>query len=242
MLAQGPYQPTSASPEWDPARRGEESGDDPRHFAEMVRYRDEIVGRMVARRERRGLRERTLILFPGDNGTGRGISSRFGDRAIDGGKGRTTDAGRHVPLIVNWRGTVAPGVCADRVDSTDFVPTLAAAAGVAPPANMLLDGRSVLPQLRGEPGRPRDWASSWYCPRPDKDPALRECAWDRRFKRYRTGELFDRTTDFGEERPISPGERTGDAAAAANVLQAALDQFAGIRPAAFVAEGPDDGP
>jgi arylsulfatase A len=64
----------------------------------------------------------------------------------------------HVPLIASWPGRIAAGkVCADLVDTTDFLPTLCEAAGVAVPAEMKVDGRSFLPQLRGEKGTPREW-------------------------------------------------------------------------------------
>lgn len=39
------------------------------------------------------------------NGSPRGIASRMGARVIQGGKGSTTDAGTHVPLIASWGGT-----------------------------------------------------------------------------------------------------------------------------------------
>ena len=55
----------------------------------------------------------------------------MGDRVVMGGKGTTTAAGMHVPLIVSWPGKAAAGkVCGDLVDSTDFLPTICEAAGV----------------------------------------------------------------------------------------------------------------
>ena len=41
----------------------------------------------------------------------------------------------HVPLIASWPGHIASGkVTSDLVDSTDFLPTICAAAGIAIPA------------------------------------------------------------------------------------------------------------
>src|SRR5262245_24777049 len=91
---------------------------------------DEVVGRVVAQVDRLGLGERTLVLFYSDNGTDQGIESRLGNRVVRGGKGLTTDAGTHVPLIARWTGTTPAGrVLDDLVDSTDFFPTIAEAAG-----------------------------------------------------------------------------------------------------------------
>src|SRR5439155_11588008 len=139
-------------------------GIDP-HFHDMVEYTDKLVGKLLAHLESLGLRENTLVLFLGDNGTGKGTKSMFNGKVFVGGKGDTTDAGMHVPLIVSWPGKIAAGkVCPDLVDSTDFLPTICEAAGVPIPSGTTLNGRSFLPQARGEPVTPRDWYYSWYAP------------------------------------------------------------------------------
>lgn len=71
-------------------------------------------------------------------------------------------------MIVNWPGTTPAGkVCADVVDFSDYVPTFAAAAGAKLPENVIIDGHSFLPQIKGEKGTPREWAyvqlaRMWY--------------------------------------------------------------------------------
>ena len=150
MLAHDPFQPTPDSPDWDPTARGEQANRAPRHFGEMVAYMDKLVGKLLATLDAHGLRDETLVLFVGDNGTGRGVRSRMGDREVVGGKGSTTEAGMHVPLVASWPARIPRGtVCNDLVDTTDFLPTIAAAAGIADPGLDRLDGRSFLPQLLG---------------------------------------------------------------------------------------------
>jgi arylsulfatase A len=161
LLTHAPYQPTPDSPDWDAKAVGEAVNRHARHFGEMVTYMDKLIGKLVARLDALGLRNDTLILFVGDNGTGRGTSSRMGDRVVTGAKGSTVTHGMHVPLIVNWPGQVAAGQArAELVDTTDFLPTMLEAAGAKAPANMTLDGRSFLPQARGEKGEPREWLYS----------------------------------------------------------------------------------
>jgi arylsulfatase A len=127
-------------------------------FADMVAYMDKLVGRIVAGIEETGLSEKTLVLFCGDNGTVRNIPSDLGDRRIPGGKGKLTEAGTRVPLIVRWAGVTPSGATvSDLVDFSDFLPTLLETAGVALPDGYAVDGRSFLPQLRGEEGQPREW-------------------------------------------------------------------------------------
>ncbi len=216
-LTHAPFVPTPDSADWD------ERGDKPnnKYFADMVAYMDKVVGRIVKKLDELGLRERTLILFTGDNGTARGIRSRLGDRIVRGGKGQTTNAGTHVPLIANWKGTVPRGqVCDDLIDFTDFLPTLAEAAGVRVLKNPVIDGRSFLPQLRGEKGNPREWVFCHYFRNPG-DPVQR-FARDKRWKLYQTGELFDLDADPLEEKPLGAGQ----AGAVRTRLQRVLDTLA----------------
>ena len=103
-----------------------------------------------------------------------------------------------------------------------------------------LDGRSFLPQLRGEAGTPREWIYSWYSPRQNADRTVREFAFNQHYKLYRNGTFFDIAGDNEEEHPRKSADLTGDAAAAAKLLQSALDQFKDARPAAFDAAVPGE--
>ena len=238
MLTHAPFQPTPDSPDWDPRAVGEKVNDDRRHFADMVAFMDGLIGRLVARLDECGILDDTLILFLGDNGTGGGVVSRFEGRDFEGGKGRTTHRGMHVPCIASWPGTIAGGrVCGDLVAAVDFLPTVCEVTGAAAPQG---DGRSFAAQLRGEPGTPRDWIYTWYSPRQNQNRKVHEFAFDQRHKLYAGGELYDLVADPDEQRPISRDQSSPAAAAAAAKLRQALDGFAKARPAALDRES-DDG-
>jgi arylsulfatase A len=203
-----------------------------RNFRDMVQYMDKLIGKLVAKLDALGLRDNTLVIFLGDNGTGRDTPSKMGDKLVLGGKGLTIDRGMHVPLIVNWPGKINSGkVVSDLVDTTDFLPTLLEAATVKAPATMKFDGRSFWPQLRGERGQPREWIYSWYSPRLTAKKDIAEFAFNRDFKLYRSGEFYDLRTDREEEHALKVSELKGEATAAAMTLQRALDQYKGARPA-----------
>lgn len=173
-----------------------------------------------------GLRENTLVIFLGDNGTPRDITSRLGDRVFPGGKGTTTEAGTRVPLIVNLPGTVPVGlVNDDLVDSTDFLPTLLDFCTIAPPPGLLLDGRSFLPQLMGEPGTPREWVFFHHDPLPGWSKAgryLQRWAQDQRWKLYEDGRFYNVATDVLEAHAISVGQGGSEALAARRKLERVL--------------------
>ena len=219
-LTHDPFNPTPKSDGWKTQRLKKDRA----YFKDMVEYMDDIMGRILSGLDKQGSLDNTIVLFLGDNGTPQEITSQMGDRPIRGGKGLPTDAGTHVPLLGYWRGTSPKGrVCDDLIDTTDFLPTMLDAAGVEPPKG--LDGRSFLPQLKGQKGNPRDWIYCWHDPRPgwDKDQfKLEEWVRNKRFKLYRDGRLFDIPADPLEERPLRPGL----AAAARRALQPVLDRMA----------------
>jgi len=249
MLTHAPYQPTPDSPDWDPKAKGEQVHVDKKHFGEMVQYMDKLVGKLVAKLDELKLRQNTLVLFVGDNGTGRGVNSRMGDVTVAGGKGTTMTTGMHVPFVANWPSVIPAGrVSDDLIDSTDFLPTLCAAAGAAVPSLPLtgregqgggpLDGRSFLPQLRGEKGQPRDWIYCWYAPNQNgRVDVPREFAADRHYKLYRGGQFYDYADDPQEKKPLDAKSLSADAAAARTMLQAALDKYKNARPAKLAGAG-----
>ena len=189
----------------------------------MVTYMDKIVGRIVARVDELGLRKNTLVLFTGDNGTNRNITSKMSNgQVIQGDKGNTTDAGTRVPLIARWPGVVPAGkVCGDLVDFSDFVPTFGELIGASPPEAMKIDGQSFLPQLRGKKGKPRKWIFCHYDPRWG-GRKMRRFVRDERWKLYDNGDLFDVPADTLEKNPNPSGS---EAASARKRLQAVLDSI-----------------
>jgi arylsulfatase A len=238
ILVHGPYEPTPEDPDYggDPTRNRK---DKQRLFTGMVAYMDKLVGALTQELKTLGLLEHTLILFTGDNGTGRGAITQLTDGSEqEGEKGNTTRAGMHVPLIASWPGRIATGaVCRDLVDMTDFLPTLLAAADVKAPEKLPLDGHSFLPQLRGERGTPREWIYSYWVPLRARQTAHMgrrgavEQAFDHHFKLYSTGEFFDLDRDPGEKSPLRITALQDDPAVrAARKLQGALDHFADARP------------
>lgn len=189
-------------------------------YADNVTYMDKLVGQLVATLDRLHLRENTLIVFFGDNGTANGRADRatIGHRRLDGAKGSMLEGGSLEPLIVNWPGVTPAGqVCADLIDSTDFLPTFAELVGVKLPAGKVLDGHSFLPQVRGQAGQPRGWvylqlAKQWYA---------RTEGW----KLTQDGQLFDMTDAPFSEKPVAADTKDPAAIAVRPRLQAALDQL-----------------
>jgi arylsulfatase A len=188
-------------------------------YADNVVYMDKLVGKLIAELERLGLREKTLVMFMGDNGTGgqRAERATIGGRPLSGSKGSMLEGGGLVPLIASWPGVVQAGkISSQLVEATDFVPTFAELAGAKLP-DRIIDGRSFAAQLRGEERPHRDWifdqlARMWY---------VREAAW----KLNQAGELYDMSGAPFEEKLVSADTQNPAAIGARKRMQAVLDQL-----------------
>jgi arylsulfatase A-like enzyme len=222
ILPHNPFAPTPDSPEW---ATGDRAQADPRFFSDMVTYMDKLVGRIVRGLDEEGIRDNTLVMFLGDNGTNRSITSPTTQGDVTGHKGFPDDGGTRVPLIANWPGILPGGlVLDDLVDTTDFLPTIAAVTGARPPSGVELDGRSFSPQLRGRTGDPRDWVFCHYDPDWGNFGRTR-FARDQRWKLYDDGRLYDVVADRLEERAIGLGSGGPEGEAARIKLQDVLDSL-----------------
>ncbi|MCC6589571.1 MAG: sulfatase-like hydrolase/transferase [Bryobacterales bacterium] len=228
-LTHGPFMPTPRSEYWSAGRRLKAGTE---NFKDMVEYMDEVVGRLYTHLDKLKLLANTLFLFYSDNGTDKQITSRMGDRIVKGGKGLTTDAGTHVPMIAAWKGVAPAGrVNGDLIDSVDFLPTIAQAAGFRLPSGQVFDGESFLPQLRGERGRPREWQFCHYDPRPGHDKEqyrLLRYARTERYKLYDDGRLYDIPADEKEEHPLAAGAGTPESDLARQKLAAVLARYGNL--------------
>ena len=137
-------------------------------FAAMMNYMDKMVGNVISKLEELGLREETLVMFLGDNGTNVAITSdfRLEDGSIiqvQGGKALMTDAGSHVPFVADWPGVITPGsVSNSLIGFADFFPTIADAADISLPDHIVTDGQSFYHELVGTQGVRNDWLYIYY--------------------------------------------------------------------------------
>jgi arylsulfatase A len=229
LLTHAPFQPTPDSPGWDPKAVGENKNDGKKNFADNVAYMDKMIGRLDAKLSELGIRDNTLLVFLGDNGTGGGVVSRFKGADYKGGKGATTCRGTHVPLIASWPAVMKQGrVSRDLISGADILPTLCGAAGL--PVPEIVDGVSFLAQIKGEKGTPREWIYTWYSPMHGSNSTTKEWALDSVYKLYGDGKFFDLSKDPYEEKPLVKNALDTVAAAAERKLAGVIEKFKDARP------------
>lgn len=233
IITHCPFEPTPDSVDWDPTSKGSKTyKGDPKYFGDMVTYMDKIVGKILDQLSASGVRDNTLVIFTGDNGTDTPIVSQCRGVSVAGAKGKTIDAGCHVPLIVDWPGQVDAGSeCMDMIDFSDFLPTICDASGVSLPDQLQLDGRSFLPQIRGKEGDPRSWIYVWYAR--NGGPEGAEFARNQQYKLYRNGKFFDVPADPLEKNPLQLESLSQEAKVAHELLNSALDKYSDARPDRF---------
>ena len=112
----------------------------PGGFASNLEYLDHLMGKLVDAIDDLGLKQRTVIVFIGDNGTG-------GD-----GKNTITELGCRVPLIIRGGPVKAGVVSKELVSAADIFPTIAEYSAAKTPADHKIDGVSLAPDLKA--GRP----------------------------------------------------------------------------------------
>ena len=196
-------------------------------YQDNIAYMDKQVGEIVAELEKLGIRDKTLVMFSGDNGTAVGYPSSFRGRMINGAKASMLEGGSRVPLIASWPGVTPAGkVCNDIVSFADMLTTFAELAGAKLSEGFKYDGRTFAPQLHGEKGTPREWAyvqlgGKWF---------VREQGW----KMNEGGELFDMSDAPFTEKPVAATADTEASKVARARLSAVLAE---LNPAAGKTDG-----
>jgi len=122
-----------------------------RYYTEISRM-DRRIGKLMAYLESENLTEKTLVIFFSDHGL-----------PFPRAKGFLYDPGIRTPLIMQWQGTMEPGIRRGLTSLIDLAPTLLDLVGLDIPTD--LQGQSFLPQLMDETaaGRSRIYSErNWH--------------------------------------------------------------------------------
>jgi arylsulfatase A len=189
--------------------------------ADNIAYMDKLVGKLLLTLDELKLRENTVLVFMGDNGSAgnRAEESTIGGRRLSGEKGAMLEGGAHVPLLISWPAKIKkPDTLDALVDISDFLPTFTDLAAIPRPANRILDGHSLAPLLLGESWKPREWVYN----------QLARMWWVRedRYKLDQAGDLWDMSGAPFTETKIPPDTKDPQAMAARARLEGILKSLA----------------
>jgi arylsulfatase A-like enzyme len=208
-------------------------------MAAMIESLDQSLGRILDALDELGVAERTLVIFLSDNG---GVMLPFQDapltsnHPLSGGKGSVLEGGIRVPCVLRWPGVARAGVRVDTpVSLLDVFPTVLAAAGLAPPPGLVLDGEDLRPLLTGS-GALRREAVFLHHPIVEFASALRRGPlkliryWGAAPGGAPRDVLYDLVADPGETRDLA-AQRPAEARRLAGLLDAWLEATGALLPA-----------
>lgn len=164
-------------------------------YAAMVASVDESVGRIREALALNGLDENTVILLISDQG------GFYNNAPLSGAKtgGNTLgEGGARVPFYVYYPGLTTPGSVSDTpIQITDVFPTLAEIASNKPYMSNQIQGKSLMPALKGNQLNTRDLF--FYRSYEDQYAAIISGDW--KLIKYRSGkfELFNVIEDISEK-------------------------------------------
>ncbi|MCC6672920.1 MAG: sulfatase [Planctomycetes bacterium] len=157
-------------------------------YGDVIEEIDAGVGVLRDALAEAGVLDDTLFVFVSDNGPWLAYGDHAGSSGpLREGKGTSFEGGVRVPCIVRYPRLVRAGcTIANPCMTLDLFPTVAELSG-APLPPLAIDGRSLVPILRGDPGAgdPHEALFFWY--HANSLEAMRAGRWKLHFPRtYRT--------------------------------------------------------
>lgn len=166
----------------------------------MIKHLDMGVGEIVNSLKEHDVLDNTLLIFLTDNGGSKTMHAN--NAPLRGFKQMDYEGGVRVPFIVSWPAQLEGGqTCDVPMWSIDLFATALDAAGLPMPEDKPLDGKSILPALKGETDKLHDelyWSSAgakgkW---------AVRSGKWKLVAEKARV-QLFDLEADLSETKDLA---------------------------------------
>lgn len=190
-----PHSPLDVPPEYEQKYAGQVPPAVAKFFG-MISNIDDNFGRLLDQLQDWGLERDTLVIFMTDNGGTAGVS--LFNAGMRGAKVTPYRGGTRVPAFWRWPARFKGGIdVACLTAHIDVFPTLAEITGGKIPANVHLDGRSLVPLLN-------DPQAPW----PDRTLFTHVGRWEKgRAKESKTAQCSVRNTRYHLVNAVNRGEK-----------------------------------
>jgi arylsulfatase A len=133
-------------------------------YAAMVENLDTNVGKVMDALDELGLTKDTIMVFTSDNGGSCMPKSRpTSNYPLRASKGWNYEGGIRIPTFIAWPGNTKAMKSSEPVITMDIYPTLLELAGCRQLPEQTLDGRSLVPLIRGDKeSLNRPFLAWWY--------------------------------------------------------------------------------
>lgn len=122
-------------------------------YGDIIQEVDWSVGQIMKALDQNSIADNTLVIFTSDNGPWLSYGNHAGTAGpLREGKGTAWEGGVREPCIMRWPKVIKPdSTCHELAATIDVVPTIAEIIGGQLPKHPI-DGKSILPLLRGDQG------------------------------------------------------------------------------------------
>ena len=121
-------------------------------YGDVIQEIDWGVGEIMKALDENGIAKNTLVIYTSDNGPWLSYGNHAGSAGpLREGKGTAWEGGMREPCVIRWPAVIPAGTtCSELAATIDIVPTVAEIIGAELPQHKI-DGKSVLPLLKGDP-------------------------------------------------------------------------------------------
>lgn len=165
---------------------------------------DSSTGEIIRILQELGLDRKTIVVFTSDNGPWLEKQHHAGKALpLRGGKFTTYEGGFRVPCIVWAPGLVPAGdICREMASTMDLFTTFVIISGGKIPGDRIIDGRNILPLMKGEVGAKTPHNVFFYFSSQGKLEGVRQGNWK---LRHTDGyiELYNLKQDISEENNLA---------------------------------------
>ncbi|MDA8634528.1 sulfatase [Verrucomicrobiales bacterium] len=150
-------------------------------WGDSIEELDWSQGQLLDKLVELGIAENTLVIWTSDNGAPinrtPGDVSRGSNQPLHGRGYTTAEGAFRVPTIMWWPGTIAAGTeCAELCTTMDLLPTFAGVVGGDVPTGRKIDGKNILPLIKGEADAKSPYEAFFYYDGPQLQ-AVRSGPW-----------------------------------------------------------------
>jgi arylsulfatase A len=191
-----PHAPIVPAPEYlGKSGASDRVGNDPK-YGDWLYQGDDMLGQLLDALDRQGLSENTLVIATSDNG-----AEHRAYPPLRESKRSIYEGGHRVPFVARWPGKIKAGaINHDTICLNDLMATAAEIVGARLPDDAGEDSVSLLPGLLGTSnGATRETTIHQSMA---GDLAIRQGAWKLIFLKDGSRELYNLSTDLGENQDV----------------------------------------
>jgi arylsulfatase A len=185
-------------------------------YAAMLESVDTNVGKVIDALDELGVTKDTIIVFTSDNGgscmPGSLNSRPTSNYPLRASKGFNYEGGIRIPTFITWPGNISTAKSSEPVITMDIYPTLLELTGCKQLSKQTLDGRSLVPLIRGDKQTLNRPFLAWWFPHPNGHrrlpcQAILKDGWKLvHFIKLNETELYNLDRDVGEKNNLAKAE------------------------------------